>query len=74
MSAPRLVLGAAERADAAAGLLDQQRAGGGIPGLEPDLPEAIDAAGGDIGQIERRGARAADAGGQLGISALNMAK
>ena len=54
-----------ERADAAAGLGDQQRAGRGVPGVEADLPEAVDAAGGHVGEVERGGAGAADAGGLL---------
>src|SRR2546429_6718383 len=56
------VLGAAERADAPAGLLDEQRPGGGVPGGKPDLPERIDAPGRDIGQTAPRRPRAAPAG------------
>jgi len=51
-----------ERSDAPAGLLDEERPGGRVPRRQPDLPEAIDATGRDIGQIERRRARAAHAG------------
>ena len=71
---PESILVAAERADAPAGLLDQQRAGGRVPGLESDLPEAIDAAGGDVGQIQRRRARAAHAGGHARVSVRSIAK
>src|SRR6185437_10002870 len=59
-----LIGGAIEHAHAPAGLLDQQRAGCGIPGLESQLPETIDAAGRDIGEIQRGGAGPADARGQ----------
>src|SRR6184192_3996980 len=51
-----------ERSDVPAGLLDEERPGGRVPRRQPDLPEAIDATGRDIGQIERRRARAAHAG------------
>src|SRR5579862_5123096 len=63
------IFAAAERADASAGLLDHERASGGVPGLETQLPEAIDATGCDIRQVERCGAGAADAGRQLAQSA-----
>ena len=54
---------AGEIADQAAGLGDQQRAGRDVPGLQAFLEEAVDAAGGDIGQVQRGGAGAAQAGG-----------
>src|SRR6185312_4572309 len=43
---------AGERADAAAGLLDEQRAGRRIPGFQANLPERIGPAGCDISEIE----------------------
>ena len=45
--------------DIAAGLADQQLAGGDVPGVEPALPEAVEPAGGDIGEVERDAAGAA---------------
>src|SRR5437667_929213 len=54
-----------ERSDVPAGLLDEERPGGRVPRRQPDLPEAIDATGRDIGQIERGRARAAHAGDLL---------
>src|SRR5690606_20289992 len=56
---------AGEVADYAARFLDQQQAGGHVPGGEADFPEAVVAAAGDIGKVQRRGARAADVGRQL---------
>src|ERR1700733_12051716 len=50
------VFGPAERADAATGLLNQQRAGRCIPRRESDFPEGVDSSGRDISQIECRGA------------------
>jgi ABC-type amino acid transport substrate-binding protein len=46
--------------------LDQQHAGGHVPRRQAHLPEAVETAGGHVGQVERGGARAADAGGLLG--------
>ena len=40
--------------DAAARLLDDQRAGGDVPRLEVLFPERVEAAGRDVAQIERR--------------------
>src|SRR4029077_1546837 len=55
---PRLaVFGSVERADAPAGLLDEERPGGGVPRCQADFPERIDAPGRDISQIARRGSR-----------------
>ena len=48
--------------DEAASLAHQQHAGGQVPALQPELPEAVVAAGGDPGEVERRGTEAADAG------------
>ncbi len=52
---------AVEIADKTAGLADQQHAGRQVPGRQITLPECVKAAGGDPGQIERRGAEAAQA-------------
>ncbi len=46
----------------AARLLDEQKPGGHIPGLEPELEKAIQPAGGHRGQVEGRGTRPPDAG------------
>ena len=51
--------------DPAAGLGDQQQARGDVPGVEVALPVAVEAAGGDPGEVQRRGAEAADAGHPL---------
>jgi hypothetical protein len=56
---------AGEVADQAAGLGDQQRAGGHVPGRQAGLEEAVGEAGGHVGQVERGGAGAAQAGGAL---------
>ena len=53
---------AAKIGDEAARLADQQDAGGDVPEVEILLPEAVEAAGGDPGEIERGRAEAADAG------------
>src|SRR5271154_6990346 len=45
--------------DEAASLANQKRAGGEIPGIEAPLPESVEAAGGDIGEIERGATRPA---------------
>src|ERR1700686_699864 len=60
---PKSILVAAERADATAGLPYHERAGGRVPGLQSHLPESVDAAGGDISQIQGRRAGAANARG-----------
>ena len=39
----------------------QQRTGGGVPWVEMELPEAVDAAAGGVGQVERGGTGAAHA-------------
>ena len=49
-------------ADEAAGFAHQEHAGGEVPRREVALPIGIEAAGGDPGEIERRGAEAAQAG------------
>src|ERR671911_623434 len=46
---------------AAAGLADDEYAGGEIPGFEAAFPEGIEAAGGHIGKVETGGAGAAQA-------------
>src|ERR1700732_2921156 len=48
-------------ADFAAGLLNQERAGRGIPRLQAEFPEAIEATGGYASKMERGGAIAAHA-------------
>ena len=53
---------AGEVADAAAGFGDEQRAGRDVPRLEAHLPEAVEASRGDVGEVERAGAGAANAG------------
>ena len=42
---------AGEVGDEAAGFLDEEAAGGGIPGVEVHLKEDIQAVGGYVGQI-----------------------
>ena len=59
------VFPAIERAHQSTGFADQQRAGSGVPGLEPDLPEPVDATGRHIGQVQRRGAGTAQPCGAL---------
>src|SRR5262249_1719218 len=56
------VLRAAQGADAPPGLLDEQRSGCRVPGTQTDFPERINAASGDIGEIERGSARPAYTG------------
>ena len=56
---------AGEVAHQAARLQDQQGPGGHVPRLETEFPETVEAAARHVGQIERRRARAADAGGLL---------
>ena len=46
-------LAAGEVADHSAGLADQQRAGGDVPRREMQLEEAVENAGGRVGEIER---------------------
>ena len=55
-------VGAAEVCDEASGLADQKQAGGDVPELKVFLPEAVIAAGGDPGEIERRRSEASDSG------------
>ena len=47
------VVGALEVADAAAGFADDERAGRNVPLFQPELPEAVDAAGGEVAEVER---------------------
>src|SRR5260370_32755460 len=44
-----------EIADPTAGLFDQERAGGGVPFLQAEFPEAVEAARGHASEIERSG-------------------
>ena len=53
---------AREVADAAPRLDDEQRAGGDVPRIEAHLPEAVEPARGDVGEVERAGARPPNAG------------
>src|SRR5690242_10772689 len=48
-------------AHVAARLFDNQRAGGDIPLLEAEFPKTVDAAAGDVGEVERRRTGAAHA-------------
>src|ERR687897_317831 len=41
---------------APAGLADEERAGGHVPGAQALFPEALEAPGGDVGEVERGGA------------------
>ncbi len=80
---PERIFGAARRADAAPGLLDEQDSGGGVPGRQAEFPKAVDAAGRHVGQIQGGGARPAHAGcgghddfehGQVGVEVGALAK
>ena len=51
-------LAAREVGEHAAGLGDQQRAGGDVPRRKVQLEEAVEDAGGGVGEIERRRSRA----------------
>src|SRR5450432_632099 len=56
----KLVRLAVEIADLAAGFLDQENAGGGVPLVKAELPKSFKAAGGYAGEIQRGGAIAAN--------------
>src|ERR1700722_9079136 len=56
------VLGAGGRADAAAGFLNQQRPGRGVPGRQSEFPKTVDASGRHIGKIQRCRPRPAHTG------------
>src|SRR5882724_9863683 len=47
--------------DGAPGFANEENAGGDVPGREHHLPEGLEPSAGDVGQIERRRAGAADA-------------
>src|SRR5581483_11042872 len=47
--------------DGAAGFGDEEGAGGDVPGIEVEFPEAVEAPGGGVGQVEGSGAGAAHA-------------
>lgn len=51
-----------EVGDDGTGLFGQQLTGSGVPGLEADFPETVDATGSHIGQIQRGGAGTTDVG------------
>jgi hypothetical protein len=59
--AAKLVGLAGEVSDFAAGFLDKEHPGGGVPLFEAEFPEAVEAACGHKGQVERGGAIAAHA-------------
>ena len=59
-----------EIGDFATGFFDEEDSGGGVPGLEAEFPETVEAAGGDAGEIERGGAIATDAVRALGEVAI----
>src|SRR5690242_9998589 len=52
---------AIEVGDDATGLTDEENAGGDVPWREGHLPEGLEAAAGDVGEVERGGAGAANA-------------
>src|SRR5216684_701559 len=54
------ILLAVGAADIAARLADQEGAGGDVPGMEAALPERVEAAGRDVGEIDRGAAHAPD--------------
>ena len=45
-----------------AGFKNEERAGGNVPGLQTAFPEAVETAAGDISEVERGSAGAADTG------------
>lgn len=51
---------------AAAGFVDEEDAGGLVPGVEAEFPEGVKAPGGDVGEVEGGGASAADTVGEHG--------
>src|SRR5260370_22851341 len=63
--AAELVGPSREIGDFSASFLDEQDSGRGVPLLEAEFPEAVEAAGGDRGKIERGGAIAAHPVGAL---------
>src|SRR4051812_32486279 len=68
-------VGAAEIGDVAARLPNEEDAGGEVPELQVLLPEAVVAAGGDPGEVQRRRPVAANAGnvGRDGVEDLGEA-
>jgi len=58
----RIVVTTDEVGDDGAGLFGQQLTGCGIPGLQADFPEAVDATGSHVGQIQRGRAGTTDVG------------
>ena len=61
VAAGDVAVAAVEVGDDAAGFLDQQRSGRHVPGREAELEEAVEHAGGGVGEVESRGAAAPDA-------------
>ena len=61
VAARDVAVAAVEVGDDAARFFDQQRAGGDVPWREAELEEAVEDAGGGVGEVESGGAAAADA-------------
>src|SRR5678815_1772885 len=55
LAEPRVERIARERCHAPTRFLDQQRAGRDVPGIEADLPEAVEAPGRDVGEVDGGG-------------------
>ena len=62
---------AVDAREGAAGLADEEGAGGDVPGLEVILPVGVEAAGGEAGEVEGGGAGSADAA-DLGDDAVEL--
>ena len=65
LAAVEVLAVAGEVADEAARFEHEQAARRDVPGIEPDFPESVVEAGGDVRQIEGCGARPPDAGRAL---------
>ncbi len=61
LAAVQVIAFAGQVADQAARLEHEQAPGGNVPGIEPDFPEAVVEARGDVGEIERGGTGSPDA-------------
>jgi len=68
--AAELVWISGEIADFSARFFDEQDSGGGVPLLEAEFPEAVEAASSDAGEVQRSGAIAAHAVRVLGEVAV----
>ena len=62
---------AVDAGEEAAGFVDEEGAGGDVPGLEVILPVGVEAASGEVGEVEGGGAGAADAA-DLGDDAIEL--